>query len=291
MRAKIMISSSSAIAFLVALIFTLVGVPPSSRAETLQGITAPKADIMLSFVVPGRISAVLVEEGSTVEKGQALVRLYDEPERIQCEQLKMLSEDQTQILAAEAELAQKKVDLKKVEMARAKGAASDWEVEHLILNVRIAELALKSARIEQAQYVRRYRHARSQLAQMHLRAPVAGLVEEVSVEAGESIGTLGSVVRLVQNDPLWIDVPVPLAQAVELKNGQDIWVTFPGEVAAATPNGRIINIATVADAASDTLRVRLEVPNPLKRPAGERVAVAFTPAAEETAKDLAQLEN
>ncbi len=291
MRAKTMISRSAAIAFLAALLFTLVGVPTSSCAGNLQGITAPKADIMLSFVVPGRISAVLVEEGSAVEKGQALVRLYDEPERIQCEQLKMLSEDQTKILAAEAELAQKKVDLKKVEMARAKGAASDWEVEHLILNVRIAELALKSARIEQAQYVRRYRHARSQLAQMHLRAPVAGLVEEVSVEAGESIGTLGSVVRLVQNDPLWIDVPVPLAQAVELKNGQDIWVTFPGEAAVATPNGRIINIATVADAASDTLRVRVEVPNPLKRPAGERVAVAFAPAAEETTKDLAQLEN
>ncbi len=290
MRAKTMISRSAAIAFLAALIFTLVGVPPSSRAGTLQGITAPKADIMLSFVVPGRISAVLVEEGSAVEKGQALVRLYDEPERIQCEQLKMLSEDQTKILAAEAELAQKKVDLKKVEMARAKGAASDWEVEHLVLNVRIAELALKSARIEQAQYVRRYRHARSQLAQMHLRAPVAGLVEEVSVEAGESIGTLGSVVRLVQNDPLWIDVPVPLGQAVELENGQDIWVTFPGEAAAATPNARIINIATVADAASDTLRVRIEVPNPSKRPAGERVAVAFTPAADETDKDLAQLD-
>ena len=68
-------------------------------------------------------------------------------------------------------------------------------------------------------------------------------------------------------------------------------MTFPGEAAAATPNGRIINIATVADAASDTLRVRVEVANPLKRPAGERVAVAFTPAAEETAKDLAQLEN
>ncbi len=290
MRAKTMISRSAAIVFLAALLFTLVGEPPSARAGTLQGITAPKADIMLSFVVPGRISAVLVQEGSVVEKGQALVRLYDEPERIQCEQLKMLSEDQTKILAAQAELAQKKVDLKKVEMARAKGAASDWEVEHLRLNVRIAELALKSARIEQAQYVRRYRHARSQLAQMRLNAPVAGLVEEVSVEAGESIGTLGSVVRLVQNDPLWIDVPVPLGQAVELENGQDIWVTFPGEAAAATPNARIINIATVADAASDTLRVRIEVPNPLKRPAGERVAVAFTPVAEETDKDLAQLD-
>ncbi|MDJ0801931.1 MAG: efflux RND transporter periplasmic adaptor subunit [Desulfobacterales bacterium] len=290
MRTKTMISKSAAIIFGAALVVTVIGGPLSSRAETLQGITAPKADIMLSFVVPGRISEVRVKEGDEVEKGQVLVRLYDQPEKIQCEQLKMLSEDQTKILAAKAELAQKKVDLKKVEMARAKGAASDWEVEHLNLDVRIAELALKSSRFEQAQYVRRYRHAESQLALMRLRAPVAGLVEDVSVEAGESIGTLGAVVRLVQNDPLWIDLPVPLDQAVELVKEQDIWVTFPGAAAPVKPNGRIISIATVADAASDTLRVRVELSNPLKRPAGERVEVAFSAPVDGTDKDLAQLE-
>ncbi len=289
MRTKTMISKSAAMIFGATLVLTVIGGPPPSRAETLQGITAPKADITLSFVVSGRVSDVLVTEGDEVEKDQLLVRLYDEPEKIQCEQLKMLSEDQTKILAAMAELAQKKVDLKKVEMARAKGAASDWEVEHLNLDVRIAELALKSSRIEQAQYARRYRHAQSQLALMRLRAPVAGLVEDVSVEAGESIGTLGAVVRLVQSDPLWIDLPVPLDQAVELVKGQDTWINFPGEAAPATPNGRIISIATVADAASDTLRVRVELPNPSKRPAGERVAVAFSPAADGTDKDLAQL--
>ena len=289
MRTKTMISKSAAIIFGAALVVTVIGGPLSSRAETLQGITAPKADIMLSFVVPGRISEVRVKEGDEVEKGQVLVRLYDQPEKIQCEQLKMLSEDQTKILAAKAELAQKKVDLKKVEMARAKGAASDWEVEHLNLDVRIAELALKSSRFEQAQYVRRYRHAESQLALMRLRAPVAGLVEDVSVEAGESIGTLGAVVRLVQNDPLWIDVPVPMTKAGELQVGQDVWVTFPAGAAVEAPNAKIINIATVADAASDTLRVRIEVPNPTKRPAGERVAVAFTPETEDDGNDLAQL--
>jgi multidrug resistance efflux pump len=211
-----------------------------------------------------------------VEKDQLLVHLYDEPEKIQCQQLKMLSEDRTKIHAAQAELAQKQVDLKKLEQAKAKGAASLWEVEHLTLNVRIAELSLQSAILEQQQYRQRYDHASSQLKRMQLAAPIAGLVEEVSVEEGESIGTLGPVVRIVQNDPLWIDVPVPLTQARELALGQDAWITFPGATRDASPNGRIINISAVADAASETLRIRIEVPNPLKRPAGERVAVAFT---------------
>ncbi len=291
MRVKTMISSPRAVMFLAAFIGALISGQPCSGADALQGITAPRADITLSFVVPGRISDVLVKEGSLVKKDQELVRLFDEPERIQCEQFKMLSEDRTKILAAKAELAQKKVDLKKVEMARAKGAASDWEVEHLNLNVRIAALSLQSAILEQSQYRRRYQHAQSQLERMRLKAPLDGLIEDVSVEAGESIGTLGPVIRLVQNDPLWIDVPVPMARASELQVDQDVWVAFPAATAATEgPNGKIINIATVADAASDTLRVRIEVPNPAKRPAGVRVAVSFTaPGMEADNKDMAQL--
>ena len=263
------------------LIAVLVLIPLAAYAEALQGITAPNADITLSFVVAGRVSDVRVEPGATVEKDQLLVYLYDEPERIQSQQLKMLSQDRTKINAAKAELAQKQVDLKKLEQAQLKGAASVWEVEHLYLNVRIAELSLQSAILEQRQYQQRYEHALSQLARMRLAAPIAGLVEEVNVEEGESIGTLGPVIRIVQNDPLWIDVPVPITQALDLKVGQDAWVTFPGATAEASPNGRIINISAVADAASETLRIRIELPNPQKRPAGERVAVAFSPTEEE----------
>jgi RND family efflux transporter MFP subunit len=262
--------------FSAVLIGLMMGTPVLTRAEALQGITAPNADITLSFVVAGRVSDVLVQPGTTVEKDQPLVHLFDEPEKIQCQQLKMLSEDRTKIHAAQAELAQKQVDLKKLEQAKAKGAASVWEVEHLYLNVRIAELSLQSAVLEQQQYRQRYDHASSQLLRMRLDAPIAGLVEEVSVEVGESIGTLGPVIRIVQNDPLWIDVPVPLVQARDLTLGQDVWITFPGATRDASPNGRIINISAVADAASETLRIRIEVPNPLKRPAGERVAVAFS---------------
>ena len=69
--------------------------------------------------------------------------------------------------------------------------------------------------------------------------------------------------------------------------GQDVWIAFPDTPSPDAPNGRIINIATVADAASDTLRVRVEAPNPTKRPAGERVAVTFS--AVEAEADLAQL--
>ena len=273
--------------FLIWMMGWVVGNTLSAHAEDLQGITAPSADITLSFVVAGRVSEVLVKEGQLVKKDQMLACLYDEPERIQSQQLKMMSTDRTRILAAEAELAQKKVDLRKLELAKSKGAASDWEVEHVKLNARIAELSLKTAILEQEQYRRRYDHALSQLQQMRLVAPIGGIVETVTVETGESVGALGPVIRLVKNDSLWIDMPVPSIQAIDLTVGQDVWVTFPGTAAVETSNGRIINISAVADAASDTLRVRIEVENPRLRPAGERVAVRFSP--EKDGSKVAQL--
>ncbi len=260
------------------LIGMLTGTPCISHGKTLEGITAPNADVTLSFVLPGKVSEVLVEAGTNVEKDQPLVQLHDEPERIQSEQLKMLSEDQTKVQAARTELSQKRADLKKVKNAHSKGAASVWEVEHLRFNVRIAQLSLESALLEQEQYRRRHAHSQSQLMRMRLTAPMTGLVEEVNVEVGESIGSLGPVLRIVQNDPLWIDVPVPMDQAIDLAIGQDVWVKFPGDKdGVVPPNGKIIHKSAVADAASETLQIRVEVPNPLKRPAGERVAVAFTP--------------
>jgi RND family efflux transporter MFP subunit len=245
------------------------------QTDEVQAISTPSADITLSFVVPGRIANVSVKQGDFVIKGQVLACLDDQPEKIQAQQYKVQAGDKTKILSAEADLAQKKLDLKKVESAKAKGAASDWEIEHLILSVRIAELALKAAILEHEQYQQRYAQALSQLERMRLVSPVAGRVEKVNVEAGEAVNTQGPLIQLVKIDPLWIDVPVPLAQAKKMALGQNVRVLLPGAEAGASSKGKIIHIAAVADAASDTLGIRIEVANPDNRPAGERVTVAF----------------
>jgi RND family efflux transporter MFP subunit len=250
-------------------------------AEAIQAITTPSADITLSFVVAGRIADVSVKQGDFVTKGQLLAYLDDQPERIQAQQYKIQAADKTRILSAEAELAQKKLDLKKVELAKAKGAASDWEIEHLLLSARIAELQLKAANLEHEQYQQRYAQAMSQLERMRLVSPVAGRVEKVAVETGEAVNTQGPLIQVVKIDPLWVEVPVPLAQAQKMVLGQTVLVTFPGAEAGVSSKGKIIHIAAVADAASDTLGIRIEVANPDSRPAGERVGVAFLPDADE----------
>lgn len=240
----------------------------------IRAVTNPSADITLSYVQPGRIAKVYFKEGEWVKAGQVLIQQDDAVEQIQLAQLQAASEDTTQIQASEASLAQKRVDLIKLEKAAASNAATELEVEYAKLNVKMAELSLQLAEFEHEQAKRKYNEVKAQIEKMRLKSPIDGRIENIHVETGESINALADVVRVVQIDPLWIDVPVPLIKATTLSYGKTAQVGFPNPNRASL-EGRIIYIAAVADAASSTLRVRIEVPNKSNRPAGEHVEIIF----------------
>lgn len=269
-----MIPKKSFIGSWIICVVMLTTLKAASSDVQIRAITNPSADITLSFVQPGCIAKVYFKEGDSVKAAQVLVQQDDAVEQIQLAQLEAASEDTTQIQASEASLAQKRVDLKKLEKAAALNAATELEVEHAKLNVKIAELSLQLAKFEHEQAKRKYNEVRVQVEKMRLKSPIDGRIEKIHVETGESINALADVVRVVQIDPLWIDVPVPLANATALHYGKTAKVGFP-DPNRVSLEGRIIYVAAVADAASSTLRVRIEAPNKSKRPAGEHVEVIF----------------
>ncbi len=242
----------------------------SGRA--VRAITKPSGDRTLSFVLAGRLSEVPFKDGDVLQAEQIVAYLDDRAERARLAQTQAKSDDLTQIKASEASLAQKKVDLKKLTKAAQMLAATELEVEHARLDVRIAELSLDLARFEHDQALRQLHESQIRIDQMRLRTPISGIVAKLHVEEGESVNGLEEVMRVVQTDPLWVDASIPITQAALIKPGAQLDVTFY----APDPNtvrGRVIFVSPVADAASSTLTVRLEIPNPGKRPAGEHVQV------------------
>ena len=241
-----------------------------------RAVTKPSQDTVLSFVRPGQVAEVLVKEGDTVKAGQVLMRQDDKAELAQMEQLKAQAESDTHVRAADAQLAQSRVDLKKIEGAQ--GAATELELDHAKLDVTIAELRLDLAKFDQKQAKLKYEEMRLQIDRMRLVSPIDGVVERLLVEPGESVEAAGKIAQVVQIDPLWIDVAAPLAVARALKKGES---TAAVEFDSADParrssvSGKIIHIAAVADSASGTLTVRVECPNAARRPAGEHVYVSF----------------
>ena len=256
----------------------LAAAAPLAAQDKIEAVTKPSGDTVLSFVRPGQVAEVLVKEGDAVKAGQVLMRQDDKAELAQMEQLKAQAEDNLRVRASEAQLEQKRVDLKKTEGARKEGAATELEVDHAKLDVVIGELSLELAQFEQKQARLKYQEMRLQIDRMRLVSPIDGVVERLLVEPGESVEAAGKIAQVVQIDPLWIDVAAPLAIARTLKRGEsNAAVEFEGKDPArrSSFNGKIIHVAAVADSASGTLTVRVECPNAARRPAGEHVYVSF----------------
>jgi len=252
----------------------MLGMVPAGPAEGIEAITKPSRDVKLGFVNAGRIAEVLVKEGDLVQAGQVLMRMDDQAERISLERLKAQAEDMIQIHHAQAQLEQKRVTLEKIQSAYHSGAATDLELREAKLAVTVAELSLELAQFERLQAQRQYEAGKVSLERMVLKSSIDGKVEQIQIQPGESVDAYVPVIRVVSIDPLWVDAPVPLATAGALKLGQVGRICHQGSDGQGI-EGRIIHIAAVADAASETLTVRLEVPNPTGRPAGEYVQVSF----------------
>jgi RND family efflux transporter MFP subunit len=239
----------------------------------IEAITKPSQDVTLSFVHPGLVAEVAVKEGDKVEKDQMVVKQDDRAEVAVRDQAKAQAEDDTRVAAQKATLDQKKVDEDKFKWALQNHAATTFEVDHAHLDTVIADLSLKLAAFEHQQDQRKYEESKIHVDQAMIRSPISGIVEQTLVKAGESVEQQTKVIRIVSIDPLWIEVPAPLEVARTLKLGSEASVKF--DDIKDPQKGKITHIAAVADAASNTLLIRLEVPNGNNRPAGERVRVDF----------------
>lgn len=243
-------------------------------AEGIEAVARPSDSRELAFVRPGRIAKVHVKEGDRVKANDPLIQQDSEAERAQVEQLKKQAADKTRIAARQAQLTQSEEVLKELKIAQAGGATSKLEVAKAALEVTIAQLSLKLAEFQQEQDESKHKEADIQVRRMLLKSPMAGTIEEILVKEGEASDSLQKVIRVIEIDPLEIQVPVPLQQVAGLKTGVEARVDFADERGKGV-KGMITFVAAEADAASGTLRVTVRVPNPKRLPAGQTVWVHF----------------
>ncbi len=257
---------------LVLVVILCCGIVYAGSEKTIEAITKPCADVTLSFVQPGSIAKINFKEGDIVQVDNLLIQQDDSVERLRLEQLRAESEDETTIKHAEITLKQREADLKRLKERPA--ATTETEIEYAQLNFQISELQLHIAQFQHKQAQRKYEEAQKQLERMVLKSPIDGKIETINKEKGESVNALEDVIRIVRIDPLWIDVAVPMAQTANLRNGGKAVVEFP-EPGKTSQEGRIIFISAVGNAGSETLNVRVQVPNKANRPAREIVRITF----------------
>ena len=151
---------------------------------------------------------------------------------------------------------------------------AEFERKQNLLKYDRGAIALKLAEFEREQYKKRYEEMKKEVARMSLHSEVDGIVENVSVEKGETVTIQNNMVaRVVVIDPLWIDAPVHVSIVKGLKLGDSASINVLEQKIKLT--GKVINISPLADTATNTVRVRISVSNPDEQKAGQQVQVSF----------------
>lgn len=224
---------------------------PAALAETFECIIEPHVEVEISSAVPGIVESVEVERGDEVKRGQVLLRLV-----------------------SGVELAAHDLAKARAEFARRKNERNADLVEERLISSNEKDQIETEALLAQLEL----RESKERLARRTIRSPIDGVVAEVDVSPGEYVSD-EEIIELAQLHPLNVEVVVPVSAHGLISRGMQATVRpefpFEGDRIAT-----VIIVDRVVDAASGTLGVRLELPNPDRAlPGGLKCAVEFAGAA------------
>jgi multidrug resistance efflux pump len=177
--------------------------------------------------------------------------------------------------AVEEEYAIADVELKKVELARKESlfgkskAINQLEVDEARLNVKRAEASVKLAQQKRATAAAQAAVEQAKIDLKRIVSPIDGIVQKLDTHPGEVASNQAEkpAIKIVKNDPLWIDVNFPAATAHKLKDGQPLQVRYrtTGTTAAAGDNwlkAEVLSLQPIVRPGSQVRTVRLVMPNP-----------------------------
>lgn len=221
---------------------------PTARVERVERIPLEQlpATVKLPLqgtsvvVVPltGIVLDVLVREGDTVKRGQALARLQSR---------------EAMTLGAELSAAQGAFGVAAAQAKRDEQLLKEGIVPQARVQASLAARDAAAARVRELQAVRAWAPAAagSAMGIYELRAPMAGRVVERTVQPGGTYDALAKAFVLAAGQRVMLELRVPASMAGQVRRGQEVR-TSEGAVA------RVSETAGVLDAASQTVLVRAE---------------------------------
>lgn len=248
---------------------------PKGQAAPFDCLIQPKMVLKLGTPVPGLLSDVLVDRGAVVKKGEIVARLESGVEEAALELAKARAEDDSAVRSGRAKVefqrrkAERATELRKndnIPVSTADEAITGARVAESDLDQ--AEVSLKLARLETTR-------ANEVLKQRTIRSPIDGVVVERTLGPGEYVFDQAHLITVAQIDPLNVEVSLPLTEFGKIRPGMRAEV-YPEEPVGSRYTATVTIVDHVFDAASGTIGVRLEVPNPdYALPAGLKCQVRF----------------
>ena len=201
------------------------------RTIVVNGKTAPARIVRIAAETDGRIEYIGAERGASLRRGELIVRL-DERDR------------SARLAQAQATVRQREVEFEARDRLKSESYVSEAQLQEAVALLETARAELKRAELD--------------LGYMEIRAPFAGALQSRMVEVGDFVSRGDPIATYVDNRTIIVSanlsefdaryVSVGDSAEARLATGEDV-------------RGRIRYVAPVADEATRTFTVELEVNN------------------------------
>jgi RND family efflux transporter MFP subunit len=235
---------------------------PVNAGADLPCLVKPRVVVAVGSPIPGLLTQLSVDQGDAVKEGQVLATLEASLEQTEVEVARAKAEMEASITSTQV-----KAEFSKRKVGRARNlttssAIASNEFDEAETEQRVTEAAHREALENKFLAQRQLARAEAALALRTIRSPITGLVIERYVSPGELVKDK-PILQLAQMDPLQVEVLAPVSWLGKFTAGMPIDVRV--NHAAGFHRARVTVINPIVDSASDTFRVRLELPNPQYR--------------------------
>lgn len=219
-----------------------------TRTITVNGKTAPARIVEINAETDGRVVSIGAERGERLNKGQVIVRL-DERDR------------QARLAQARATVKQRELEFAGRKKLQNESYVSEAQLQEAAADLEMAKAELKRAELD--------------IDYMVIRAPFDGALQERMVEIGDYLKAADPVAIFVDERKLIVSADVSEFDANQVHMGNKASARLAtGELV----EGTIRYVAPVADEATRTFKVELEVDNANGKYRGGVTAELMIPA-------------
>lgn len=228
---------------------TLVPVQNVDLPDRIEatGELQAEEDARIAAEVGGRITEIIVDEGASVEAGQAILSI--DPERRRLER----DASRARLREARAAFENQRSETARVEELHQRKVASDTQVDEARTALALALSRLQAAEAD-------FGVAERALRDATVRAPFAGMVSERFVGRGEYVSQGQALFHLVALDPITVEFRLSEVDSGRVRMGQEVEVrvdSHPDQVFQA----RVSVVSPTIDTRTRTLRVKARLDN------------------------------
>ena len=258
-------------------VVTVMAAPAQAQEQTdkFLCLIQPKMTLKLGTQVPGLIREMLVDRGAVVKQGDVIARLESGVEAAAVLLAEARAGNDFAVRSGEAKVEYQKRKYERMKELRKNDTVAFSTADEAETLARVAENELAEAKVNLKMAQTELVRARETLNQRIVRSPIDGVVMARTLGPGEYAFDQGHLVTLAQIDPLYVEVYVPLKEFGRIRIGMQAEV-YPEDPVGGVYKAVVTVVDQVFDAASGTIGVRLELPNPTYAiPAGMKCQVRF----------------